>query len=541
LNNNLSNSVINMSLGGGGDTPLDQAVLTAADQGVRFAIAAGNSFQDVDTTSPARTGSHPNVYTISAVDANYQLASFSNYDNVAPGSTDKVDYAQPGVRVISWYRNASNGTYSLYYLDGTSMAAPHAAGALLMGGLSGSDLVTTPSGIQSDPFGLVNAVSTPSISIQAVDASKAEGSSGQPTPFTFQLDRSGLDLSASSSVQWQIQDGTTDLSDFSGPLSGTLQFQPGEQTKALSIDVAGDTLFEPDETFSVQLLNPSNAILATSLASATIINDDPAPPGGGNHGKPDLYFTLSSSLTAINPAIMNGLTADQNDIIGFRSSNQTFERSLDVVVDSLTGLAIDGFSFRPDGALLVTLKNATTINGINYDDSDIFLLKSSSGAYTAEMYFDGSDVGLSTSSEAIDAFTLDGGGNLLISTRGSFSVNGASGFREDILKFRPTSTGSQTSGAWSIYFDGSDVGLTTSSENVNGIALDLLGKLYLTTTGNFSVNGLTGANEDVFRFSFTGSPGSNTAGTFESTLFFDGSLYGLSNYMLAGFDLPLPS
>ena len=113
--------VANMSLGGGASDALDSAVRAAADRGILFVLAAGNDSADANTTSPARV-EHPNVWTVSATDETDGFASFSNFGN------PPVDCAAPGVGVLSTYLNGGYET-----LSGTSMAAPHVAGILLLG------------------------------------------------------------------------------------------------------------------------------------------------------------------------------------------------------------------------------------------------------------------------------------------------------------------------------------------------------------------------------------------------------------------------
>ena len=142
-----SKVVVNMSLGGIHSSALDSTIKKAADQGIKFAIAAGNSGMDADYFSPASAGDHPNVYTISAVNNKYKMASWSNWDN--PNGGDDVDYAAPGVNVLSYYKGKK-----LALMSGTSMAAPHVAGLLLTGGVQKGKNVTSNAAGYTDPFAL---------------------------------------------------------------------------------------------------------------------------------------------------------------------------------------------------------------------------------------------------------------------------------------------------------------------------------------------------------------------------------------------------
>ena len=134
--NGNAGDVANMSLGGGVYDPIDQAIYNASESsGVKFILAAGNESDDANNHSPARVNG-PNIYTISASDVNDVFAYFSNYGN------PPIDYCAPGVNIYSTYKSGGYATMS-----GTSMAAPHAAGVILLGNF------TTDGVVSNDPDG----------------------------------------------------------------------------------------------------------------------------------------------------------------------------------------------------------------------------------------------------------------------------------------------------------------------------------------------------------------------------------------------------
>ncbi|MCG3207379.1 MAG: hypothetical protein FOGNACKC_00979 [Anaerolineae bacterium] len=114
-NNHSSPAVINMSLGGGFSTAVNDAVKRATDAGVTVVVAAGNSNADACLSSPAAA---PQAITVGATTSTDARSSFSNFgsclDIFAPGSSIKS----------AW--NTGDNAYNT--ISGTSMASPHVAG-----------------------------------------------------------------------------------------------------------------------------------------------------------------------------------------------------------------------------------------------------------------------------------------------------------------------------------------------------------------------------------------------------------------------------
>ncbi len=212
------------------------------------------------------------------------------------------------------------------------------------------------------------------------------------------------------------------------------------------------------------------------------------------------------------------------DIVSYSYATGTWSMLFDGSDVGLSCLAIDAFEVLTNGDMLLSFTAAGTISGLmggpsgtTLDDSDIVrFVPTTLGATTSgtfQFYFDGSDVGLTTDNEDVDAIAVHTDGRLMISTLGSVTATGASGAEEDLLIFTATSLGSVTSGSFAMYFDGSDVGLTTANENVDAAEYTSTGTLLLSTLGAFSVSGASGADEDIFEF-IPGQYGSTTTGTF---------------------------
>ncbi|MGE7389430.1 S8 family peptidase [Streptomyces sp. NPDC004126] len=109
-------AVANMSMGGTRSHSMDAAVIRAVAYGITFTVAAGNEARDACSGSPAAV---PQALTVGATDDADRRPAFSNHGRC-------VDISAPGQSVTSAWKGSPT---ALARASGTSMAAPHVAGA----------------------------------------------------------------------------------------------------------------------------------------------------------------------------------------------------------------------------------------------------------------------------------------------------------------------------------------------------------------------------------------------------------------------------
>src|SRR5207244_3524727 len=142
----------------------------------------------------------------------------------------------------------------------------------------------------------------PSLSIN--NASVTEGNNNGNNPATYTVTLSAVS-GRTVTVNYATADGTaTAPADYTAT-SGTLIFNPGETNKTINVQVQGDSLYELNETFTVNLSSPTNATITTATGTGTIIDDDPAPSvtlslSGSPMAEAGGVATVTATLSAVS-------------------------------------------------------------------------------------------------------------------------------------------------------------------------------------------------------------------------------------------------
>jgi subtilisin family serine protease len=180
---------------------------------------------------------------------------------------------------------------------------------------------------------------------------------------------------------------------------------------------------------------------------------------------------------------------DDSDVVSVklqpsgRAAAPRFRLVLDASDVGLEGLGedIDALEVLPGGHILVSTDGRARVPGLRGRDEDLLELvpaafgKNSRGRW--RMYFDGSDVGLAGLGEDVDAVAVAEDGRLLLSTTGRFAVTGLTGGSGDVFACEPASLGSRTACVFdpALAFNGRGSGLAGADVDSIGIPTPLRG------------------------------------------------------------------
>jgi parallel beta-helix repeat protein len=210
------------------------------------------------------------------------------------------------------------------------------------------------------------AAAQPELSVG--DVTLTEGHSGT-TAATFTVALS-VASTQTVTVSYATADGTATAGSDYAAASGSLTFAPGTTSKAVAVSVSGDTVPEGDETFFLNLANPTGAAVGDSQGRATIRNDDALASSlsigdgsttEGNSGTKTLGFTVtlspaSASTVTVSYATASGTATAGSDFVA-QTGSLTFaagetSRTIAIVVNGDTAV-------EPNETFLVSLSGAS--------------------------------------------------------------------------------------------------------------------------------------------------------------------------------------
>ena len=549
--------VINMSLGGGYSSVLESAVNYAHSQGLITVASAGNG----NSSSQQYPSSLNHVISVGASDSGSVLAggsgdldgraSFSQYgvnavDVVAPGA----DLVGAGVGTVA---SGSPGSSNWVLASGTSFSAPLVAGLAALvesrnrdvgAGLTNDDIeniiqtntIDLPDDPNDSPNGGANWDGNGLVDFRACIDAVPTGPTNNPPTAVAGPNQSGL-------VSDTFNFDGSGSSDPDGPIA-SYSWTFGDGNSASGANVSHS--YASAGTYTVTLTVSDGSLTDSDTLTVTVssnpVNNPPTAVAGANQSglvTDTFSFDGSGSSDPDGPIASYSWTfGDGNSASGANVSHSyasagTYTVTLTVSDGSLTdsdSLTVTVDDPPPTGGTLVYLVNngGISVPGVgNLSSDDVYVYDVNSGTFS--LYFDGSDVGIT--SGAMDAIAFLPDGDMLFSRSAAMSIPGLTGGPSgtsvddsDIIRFTPSSTGANTAGVFTFYFDGSDVGLTSNGEDIDGLSLDGSGNLVVSSVGGFSGNGQSGADEDFHVFNAT-SLGASTSGTFSRL--FDGSDVGM--------------
>src|SRR5262245_15529170 len=249
---NASNATISDNQGVGTITNDDASPTFAIDD---VSVTEGNAGTKTATFTVTKTGATEVTATVQAATANTTATAGSDY--VAVSLTTLTFLSGDTTKTVVVTINGDTP----YELDETYVV----------------DLSNASNATISDNQGLgtiTNDDTAPTFAID--DVTVTEGNAGTKTA-TFTVTKTGA-TEVTATVQAATANTTaTAGSDYVAVSLTTLTFLTGDTTKTVVVTINGDTVYELDETYAVNLSNPSNATISDNQGLGTITNDDTAP------------------------------------------------------------------------------------------------------------------------------------------------------------------------------------------------------------------------------------------------------------------------
>jgi hypothetical protein len=237
-----------------GDSPPAVIALSSAT----YAVNEGSGTVTVTVT---RAGENLGAATV-----NYNLTNGSATGGASCGASG-ADFVNTG-GAVAFAAGETSQTFTIQICDDAALE-PNETFTVTLSNPTGNSTLGSP--VSATVTINDNDAPPPSVSIS--DFSAQEGNAGT-TAFTFNVFLSNP-TGQTVTVNYRTVDGTaTAGSDYTAVANGVLTFNPGETSKQIVINVIGDTAFEANETFFVNLTGATNATISDGVAIGIILNDD---------------------------------------------------------------------------------------------------------------------------------------------------------------------------------------------------------------------------------------------------------------------------
>jgi hypothetical protein len=245
------------------------------------------------TITVTRTGG-----TDGAVSVNYAMTDGSATGGAACGVAG-IDYVNTG-GTVNFANGQSSQTFTIEICE-DGIFEGNETFIVTLSNPTGGATIGTPSSATVTIIDNDSPPLTPSLSIN--DVRVVEGDTGTRTAtFTVTLANPNSNV---VTVQYATKNGTATAGVDYIATSGMLTFNPGTTTQPINVTIIGDTIIEANETFFVNLFNPTNATITRAQGVGIIIDDDSAVIGDfDNDGLTDfsvyrpstgVWFVLQSS------------------------------------------------------------------------------------------------------------------------------------------------------------------------------------------------------------------------------------------------------
>jgi Calx-beta domain len=275
-----------------------------------------------------------------------------------PGTADSGDLTAPLTGTVTFPANTNSTQQVTVATTEDASDEPNETFTVTLSALSSNATFT-----DSSATGTI-ADDDPPPAISIVDASTGEGGNG-----VFAVTLSNPSASQVT-VDYATTHGSTSAADFTTPaqLAGTVTFAPGDTSESITLATVGDTIDEPNETFTVSLANASlNASILDGSGAGTIVDDD-APPTisigdatateGGNAVFTVSLSNPSSTQVTVDYSTTHGSTSP-SDFANLAQLSGTVTFAPGDTSEQITIATLEDTTDEPDESFVVSLANAS--------------------------------------------------------------------------------------------------------------------------------------------------------------------------------------